>query len=337
MTEHKQITIKLDLSLEQWGKRHRATVGAFSAQGSKAQCVEQLKAQISTALVNADLGAVVRVGLADGFVYALHCGFDGEYRISGFRPEPGKPSGLTESVSRTFTVRRDAVEHFDDFIDERAGDELTTASAPAEDGASPEARALARLLGLPANASPAELRRAADRIVGSSRVSKYSYSLADLQDCVGGADPLEVIDRAVETWDRENSYTLEEAEQCFAEDGIPNNGKLDEAVADWLDDPGTLPTKTAAALKRLYDRKPEGDTSESVDPAMIGLIAAVNRRHRLSSAHRRKRLRGHDYKQRVRAALTDKLCEMSATLRRLSEELHHRCELPPALREELGL
>lgn len=343
MTDTKSITLKFDVHLQPTGSRkgQRAVLGAFAVEGGKAATIETIKAQVTAAVTCPDLGAVVRVGLADDFVYVLHCGYDGTYRIDGFHPKPGECGSLTESVMRTFEKRVDAVEYFAEFVEQRHSHHdavVEVHAAMAANGITLEGGALARLLGLPTAADAEWIRKTAAELVESSRVSKFSYSLADLRDCVGGADALETIDRAVEMWNREKTYTMEEAEEKLAEGGITAKGPLDAALAAWLHEDAFAGTLVAGALAEVYERKDEdGDTAETADPKLVAIIAAINRRHRLSSAHRRKRLRGEDYKTRVRAALSDKLCELTETVERLRDELHNRCDMPATLREELGL
>lgn len=118
----KRITLALDLHIQPWHKRtYRVSLGALVEEGPKGQAVERVKERALAALQSADVGAVVRVGIADGFVYVLSCAFDGTYQISGFHPRPGEIGSSTELHMRTFEPgkRIEAVDYFGTFVEGR--------------------------------------------------------------------------------------------------------------------------------------------------------------------------------------------------------------------------
>lgn len=118
----KRITLALDLHIQPWHKRtYRVSLGALVEEGPKGQAVERVKERALAALRSADVGAVVRVGIADGFVYVLSCAFDGTYQINGFHPRPGEIGSSTELHMRTFEPgkRIEAVDYFGSFVEGR--------------------------------------------------------------------------------------------------------------------------------------------------------------------------------------------------------------------------
>lgn len=73
--------------------------------------------------------------------------------------------------------------------------------AATADGMSPEAAALARLLGLHGADVAAHTAAVAVAILASTRASRWSGTFADLAGVVGGTDPLDVLARAFEALD----------------------------------------------------------------------------------------------------------------------------------------
>jgi len=118
----KRITLALDLHVQPWTKRqYRVSLGSIVEEGPKAQAVERVKQRALATLVSTDVGSIVRVGLADGFVYVLSCTFDGTYQINGFHPKPGEIGASTEMHMHTFEPgkRIEAVDYFGDFVERR--------------------------------------------------------------------------------------------------------------------------------------------------------------------------------------------------------------------------
>lgn len=120
----KRITLAVDLHIQPWHKRtYRVSLGALVEEGPKGQAVERVKERALVMLNSTDVGAVVRVGIADGFVHVLHCAFDGTYRIVGFHPRPGETGSATELHTHIFEPgeRIKAVDYFGAYIEDRHG------------------------------------------------------------------------------------------------------------------------------------------------------------------------------------------------------------------------
>jgi len=202
-----------------------------------------------------------------------------------------------------------------------------------------EGAALVRLLGLRQDAPASTVRKAAEAIVGSTRAGKYSGTLKELREQIGGHDVVETIDLAVERCGAE-AFTLEEAEEKIVESDWNDNGSLDKAIAAAIKDDG-LPHAAKAALLENYIVKPDIDDE---DPAYIEeqkrqelaritrLVSAGARRRELIIARAAKLTT-----RRFTASSTARVGELEAKVERLRAELRHRLELPEALRRELGL
>lgn len=118
----KRVTLAVDLHIQPWHKRtYRVSLGALAEEGPKGQAAERVKERALAMLKSTDVGAVVRVGIADGFVYVLHCTFDGTYQITGYHPRPGEIGSSTELHMRTFEPgkRIEAVDYFGNFVEGR--------------------------------------------------------------------------------------------------------------------------------------------------------------------------------------------------------------------------
>jgi len=345
----KRITLALDLHVQPWTKRqYRVSLGSIVEEGPKAQAVERVKERALAALQSADVGAVVRVGIADGFVYVLSCARDGTYQISGFHPRPGEIGSSTELHMRTFEPgkRIEAVDYFGSFVEgqEQAaqGDRAAALSADiVAAGSSIEGAALARLLGLRSDVSATVLRRTATEIVASSRAGKYAGTLKDLREWVGGHDAVETVDLAVTKLSEEaEKFTLEEAEEKIVESDWVSAGPLDKAIAESIKD-DSLPSLAKAALLDKYREKPDFDDE---DPDYLEeqkrqelaritrLVSAGARRRELIIARAAKLTT-----RRFAASGAVRARELEVQVERLRAELRHRLELPEALRRELGL
>lgn len=143
----KRITLALDLHVQPWHKRsYRVSLGSIVEEGPKAQAAERVKQRALTMLASTDLASIVRVGLADGFVYVLHSSYDGTYEIRGFHPKAGETGTATEIATRTFEPgkRVEAVVYFDEMVAGRHERAVGRRSADAD----ASLRELARKAGL---------------------------------------------------------------------------------------------------------------------------------------------------------------------------------------------
>lgn len=143
----KRITLALDLRVQPWHKRtYRVSLGSIVEEGPKAQAVERVKQRALIMLASTDLASIVRVGLADGFIYVLHSSYDGTYEIRGFHPKAGETGTATEIATRTFEPgkRVEAVVYFDEMVAGRHERAVGRRSADAD----ASLRELARKAGL---------------------------------------------------------------------------------------------------------------------------------------------------------------------------------------------
>jgi len=91
-------------------------------------------------------------------------------------------------------------------LDAHASAARAVASTP--DGMSPEAAALARLLGLHGDNLATRTAAAATAILASARASRWSGTFADLAAVVGGSDPLDTLARTHEALDDPERHVM---------------------------------------------------------------------------------------------------------------------------------